>query len=98
MRLKLYAVLDKAAEVYLPPFTARADGEASRIFANALADSRSQLAGKTLDVSLFRIGEFDDSTGVGEFDNAPKLLLTGLNAMGILQREHDQIQKEKGGQ
>ena len=89
MNFKVYAVFDKAVSAYLPPFYARADGEASRSFAEACKD-RNQFAAHVDDYTLFVIGVFDDSTG--RFTNvpdAPMRLISGQEVRAADQQRFD---------
>lgn len=63
MKLKLYSVLDTKAACFLPPFFARADGEAVRAFESSIMRAdQSSLATHPCDFVLYRIGEFSDET------------------------------------
>lgn len=64
MILKVYNIHDAKAEVYLPPFFARANGEAIRIFSNFANDPQHPVGEHPEDYSLFRIGIYDQSNGV----------------------------------
>lgn len=66
MRLKAYAVLDKQVGAYLVPFFARTDGEAIRSFTDAVGDKNTQFCKYPADYHLWRLGEFDDGSGVLE--------------------------------
>lgn len=64
MLRKIYSIRDSAARCFTPPFVCITDGEALRAFTDA-ANSKSHYVGQHPgDYSLFRIGTFDDSTGV----------------------------------
>ncbi len=63
MKVRMYAVFDKAISAFNSPFTARTDGEAKRSFASAVADERGQIGRHRADFSLFVVGEYDDSLG-----------------------------------
>ena len=82
MRMQVYAVLDKPVEAFLPPFFARNDGEASRMFVHACGSGKSDLSDKVSDITLFHIGVFDDSSGMLEPVDAPRRMLSGLEAVG----------------
>lgn len=86
MKVKCYAVRDTAVEAFLPPFYARADGEAVRSFGEACKDGK-RFATHAGDYALFAVGEFDDVTGM-YIPMEPRRLITGFEV----------LEKEKGGQ
>lgn len=63
MKLKVYTVMDSAVQAYLPPFTARAPGEALRMFEQSVQTPNHQFNRYAADYTLFEVGEFDDATG-----------------------------------
>lgn len=52
---------DKVADEYAPPYLARTDGAAARAFAEI---TNGQKISYVSDLELYRIGDFDVSTGV----------------------------------
>lgn len=79
-----FSIFDSKAEVYGPPFFAPAIGLAVRHFGDLCRDPNSALSKHPGDYRLFRIGEFDDSTGVVGMGDivAPVLLATGDQEAG----------------
>lgn len=63
MKLGIYTVHDAATMAYMQPFFARANGEALRSFASAVNEEGHSFNRHAADYTLFRIGEYDDSTG-----------------------------------
>lgn len=66
MKHNVYSVYDSKAEAYLPPFYLHADGQAIRSFttaANTVGHDFNKFSG---DFTLFRIGKFDDFSGMLE--------------------------------
>lgn len=63
MKTLMFAVRDKQAEAFLPPFFARARGEAVRMFMSAVEDPQHQFSKHSGDFDLFLIGEFEDTNG-----------------------------------
>lgn len=61
--MKIFSVLDRAADAFLPPFTAANEGVAIRMVQDALEDENHQLSRHTRDFSLHLLGEFDEVTG-----------------------------------
>lgn len=83
MKHKVYAVFDSAAGAYASPFLGLRDEQVIRGFKDAVnnAGQSSDLVNHPADFALFRLGEFDDATGIftGE-QPAPMILLTALGA------------------
>lgn len=63
MHIRYYSVFDKAACAFLPPFAARAPGEALRMFENTVLDPKSDMSRNSKDYVLYSIGVFDDASG-----------------------------------
>lgn len=86
MELKVYSVLDKAVGAFLPPFYMRSDGEAIRSFAEACNDPKS-LGKHAEDFTLFRLGSFDDGSGLfkcGEPERVLSALEVRLSSDGVV--------------
>ncbi len=60
---RVYSVYDSKAEVYLPPFFARADGEAIRMFTEAVRSETHEFNRFAQDFTLHHIGLFCTQTG-----------------------------------
>jgi len=65
-KLGLYSVKDIASDTYGAPFTAVNDSVAVRTFTTARHDENSNVHLYPEQFLLFKVGEFDDSTGVIE--------------------------------
>lgn len=63
MKLNMYSVFDSKAGAYIPPFYLANDGMARRAFADSANDLNHAFCKYAEDYTLFRLGEFDDSTG-----------------------------------
>lgn len=81
MKVGVYAVLDTVVAAYMPPFFARTDAEALRMFKAACSSGKSDLSDKTKDIALFSVGHFDDHAGVLVPLDAPVRLMTGIEAV-----------------
>lgn len=64
MTQKLFTVHDSKAEAYLPPFMARTNGEATRMFEASCKNEKSQFFSNPSDFTLVQLGEFDERTGL----------------------------------
>ena len=84
MILKCYNIYDAKAEIYLPPFFARANGEAVRIFTNFANDKSHPIGEHPEDYTLFRIGFYDQAKG----------LIAGLDASEPLGKALDYVTEE----
>lgn len=72
--MKCYSIHDTAAEYFFPPFFARTDAEASRMFVQSLGDSFPHRS----DYGLYLCGAFDQDTGLLTA-HEPKIVLSGLS-------------------
>lgn len=79
MKLLAFSVRDGAVQAFLPPFFVRHVGEAMRSFADAVTDPNHQFAKHVSDFVLYRIGEFDDLSGLFE-PLEPARIISGLEA------------------
>ena len=59
----VYSIFDSAADLYLHPFYAKADGEALRVFYDVSIGADSEVAKHPEDYSLFRVAEWNDNRG-----------------------------------
>lgn len=83
--MKMFSVYDKQACAFLPPFGARAVGQAVRSFMDAVNSKDHEFAKHPADYELYHVGEFDEIAGA--YDNSstvgyPKRVLTGLDVVG----------------
>lgn len=74
MKLECYAVYDKAVGAFMPPFYAKARGEALRLFMDAVGDRNSPFCKHPADYTLFYCGVFDDGSGTFSSEDAVKVL------------------------
>lgn len=63
MRLKMFAIHDKKAQVYNTPFFFAHDGQAVRAFSDLVNDPQSSICKHPEDFSLFGVAVFDDELG-----------------------------------
>lgn len=80
MIMKMYTVFDRKAAVHMTPFTARSDGEASRMLLESMLGGQSKLMQFHSDYHLYGIGTFDDNTGeiIGPDHPEPVISVTEL--------------------
>lgn len=76
MKMKIYSVYDSKAKAFITPFFMVNDDMAIRIFTECANDPNHTFGRFASDVSLFRIGEFDDATG--ELEPVEKYVNLGL--------------------
>lgn len=79
----LYSIHDSKAEQYAPPFLARNNGEATRMFSQAVnnRDDQNMLNKYAEDYTLVYIGEFNNETGVITCD--PEIMETVARARNV---------------
>lgn len=66
MTKQVFAVHDVAAGAYLAPFIVHGEGLAVRMFSDLVTEPGHQFNKHPADYTLFKIGVFDDVTGVLE--------------------------------
>lgn len=74
MIVTLYSVHDTVAGYYMPIFSARNDGEASRMFVQSMGEAFSHRA----DYNLYRVAQFDVEEGLVE-SMTPQIVLRGTS-------------------
>ena len=79
MKLMMYAVYDRAAMAFLPPFFTNNEGLAVRGFADATNNPETQFFRHPQDFSLNELGNFDDNSGVFELLHEPKRVCTAMD-------------------
>lgn len=77
MQLFVFSVYDKAVSAFMPPFFARAKGEAIRMFTEACRDQGKPFGKNASDYTLYELGGFDDVSGVF-VTNDPQRVLSAL--------------------
>jgi len=79
MKLILASVRDRAAEAYGRPMFVPSSGVAIRSFSDEINrnDKDNQLFNHPDDFDLYEFGEFDDTTGLFDLHEQPKLLSLG---------------------
>lgn len=70
---QMYTIFDAKAAYFMPPFMARTDAEAQRMFIQAMGQNFAYRA----DYNLFCIAEFNEENGVLTALDAPLIVLTG---------------------
>lgn len=63
MILNAYSIFDNKALVYHAPFFAHTDGSAARMISDTVNDPGTNLSRHPADYVLYRVGQFDDSSG-----------------------------------
>lgn len=78
MKLKMYSIYDSKAQAYYKPMYSHQNGEALRLFIDALEDDKSQFYKHPGDFTIFEIGTWDDVEGHIELLAAKNNLGNGL--------------------
>lgn len=79
MLFTMFSIYDSAISTWLTPMYARNKGEMLRNFADAVNDSKSNLAKHPGDYSLFELGTFDDDKCVFTLLQSPIRLCLALD-------------------
>lgn len=69
MKLHVFAVYDRAAGAYLPPFFVRSKAEAIRMFTESVQDGKSPFSKFPSDYTLCGLGYYDDVSGAFSTDD-----------------------------
>lgn len=82
MKHLMFAVRDRAARAYLPPFCLPTVEMATREFGHAanLPDHKFSLHSR--DYSLYQVGEFDDNTGLILVQSEPLFIISAVQCQG----------------
>jgi len=64
MKLNIYSIFDTASGLYSRPFFTPSDAEAIRSFTDISMDAEHPIGKHPEDYTLYRIGLFDDTTGL----------------------------------
>ena len=91
MKINLYAVRDTKSMTFGRPFLLQNDEMAMRSFMSAVTGADEPMSEYPDDYTLYRIGEYDDTTGLIEGHN-PDRVCTGLEM--VAKRKIDQAKIE----
>ncbi len=83
MLMHVYSIYNTASGSYMRPFTAHADGEASRLFSDLVADEKHPVGMHPEDYSLYRLGSFNDQNGALTIEGAPECLCTAMELVAL---------------
>lgn len=64
MKVNVYSIFDEKAAAYAPPFFMGHNGQAIRAFSDLVEDNKSAISRHPADYTLYKLGEFDDNSGV----------------------------------
>lgn len=82
MKYVVVSIKDRAADAFGRPAFVPSIGVAIRSFSDEVnrSDSENQMYAHPDDFDLFELASYDDSTGIVEMLDQPKLLILGKNA------------------
>lgn len=84
MNVNIYSIFDSAAKAYGRPLFLKTDGLAMRVFVDAVNSLEdSDIRNHPEQFTLFKIGEFDDSTGTLSTEAPPVLLAKGHEVKNV---------------
>ena len=84
MKLHIYTIYDVASGIYMRPFFQQTDGQATRSFSDIALDAEHEIGKHPEDYTLYRIGSYNDNTGIIEGEN-PEKILTALQCISKAQ-------------
>jgi len=76
---KVYSVFDVKAKIFDKPFHMSQNGEAMRLFGDAVNDEKTMFFRHPEDYQLFLIAEFDDNSGMYKSLEHPDFLCNGID-------------------
>ncbi len=88
MLMHVYSFFDTASGMYMRPFVAIADGEATRAFGDLVKNPEHPIGMHPEDYSCFRVGSWNDQKGALTVE-PPECLCTGLELVALLRNEKD---------
>lgn len=74
--LRIYSIFDLKSEEFSPPFFQKNDRLAMRTISETAKGPQSLLNSYPEDFMLYRIGEFDQSSGMITCDNRPHMIMS----------------------
>lgn len=77
MKNSVYSIMDVKAAVFGRPFVQLNNAVAMRTFSDLAKDAQSEISRHPEDFKLFRLGEFDDNSGVLSPVAQPEFLASG---------------------
>lgn len=89
MRYGLFAIYDAQVKTFMRPFFAMTVGQAERSFGDGVRHPDSDYGKHPHDYSMFKLGEFDDESGLLYSEQAP---VHCCNAIGMLPADHPSLQ------
>ncbi len=88
MLMHVYSIFDTASGAYMRPFVAQADGEATRVFSDLVADGTHPIGMHPEDYSIFRCGSWNDQNGALTVE-PPECLCTAMELVALDKRNTD---------
>lgn len=73
MKQNVYSIYDMAAAIYMRPFFVQSDGQATRLFGDLAMDAEGEIGKHPEDYVLYKIGSFNDHSGLIEPNNVEKM-------------------------
>jgi len=89
MQTNLYAAYDTKAETFGTPFPLLTDALAQRSFIEAVKHPESEFAKYPDDYKLFRLGTYNDETGMLTSPKAPKEIITARQALQSIRAQQE---------
>jgi hypothetical protein len=78
MIVNMYGIYDSAAKAYTKPLFMQTDGLAMRMFTDIVQPGQdSDISKHPEQFKLFKLGEYDDQTGIVTCDEGPQIMANG---------------------
>lgn len=79
MKIGIFAVFDFKTTSYMTPFFAQTSPQAERMFQDVCRQQDHQFHNHPDDFTLFKLGEYDDTTGAITGNGIPESLVTAFH-------------------
>lgn len=83
----IFSIFDEKAKAFLPPILLPHVGQMEREFKDAVNDITTAFYRHPEDYTLFKLGTFDNETGMHKIDKTPEPLHNGVTQVDQAQRD-----------
>lgn len=75
----IYSIFDEKGQAFAPPFFYSHDGQAVRAFSDLANDPKSMVNRHNGDYKLYKLGTFDDVSGMLVSESQPKFIVNAAS-------------------
>lgn len=81
----IYVIYDAKTKFYFEPIVLRNDEQATRVMMQTVANNEA-IRNFASDYVLFKLGTFDNLTGVIDYSGTPEMVITAVNALSLAEK------------